>query len=364
MANIYSTETVSLYTTVSGGLQPYDQCARWAGGWTANTGATGTLTVGATPSNIPFIDSNNTPCASPGTSGGSLTGTLQPNGFTGTISVWVDVADSSGIFKESNTKTYTVEPVGSLIVNAGYDAAFGGPGPHYLTISSAGVTGGVPPYTYLWTQSYPSGSVPPGNPVNPERTYFTPGPAPLFQTSTSLFPDMEEFNSNGTYNFQLTATDSSGQTGTDSMQVTVTGATPPPAPIPAAAVSWSILRDLYALGEFKIERRRGAVTTTLVNTYVSTFGQIAVGTSGLVTGDQIRITASCADGSGGASSNVNIMLERQLRNPPNTTNTVYNVINSDIGGSPVFEYVPSQFGWYTVDPTAYWYNIDAGASLY
>jgi hypothetical protein len=349
MANIYSTQTVYLYTTVSGGLQPYDQCARWAGGWTANNGTTGALTVTPPGPGLPYIDSNNTPCAIPGTDGGSLTGTLMPNGFTGSVSVWVDVADSSGIFKESNTKTYTVLPVTALVVNAGPDRAISGVGPNYLTITGAGATGGTPPYTWAWSQDFPGD--------NPEISYFT--------TSTSQNPDIEEFNSNGIYYFQLTATDSLGQTGTDEMQVTVTGATPPAPPIPAAAISWSMTRDLYALGQFKLERRRGGVTSTLVNTPTGTSGTIPVGNAGIVVGDQIRITASCADGTGGNSSNVNIKLERQLRNPPNTSNVEYNVINSDPGGSPVFEYVPSQFGWTTaLDPTAYWYNIEAGASLY
>jgi len=360
MANINSNQSVALSTVVAGGVQPYDQCARWGGGWTANNGTTGALTVGATPPNIPFLDSSNTPCFSPGTSGGSLTGTLVANGFTGAISVSVNVADSSGIFKQSNIKEYNSLPVTALIVDAGPDLSINGVGPNLAAITLAGVTGGVAPYTYLWTQSYPSGT-----PANPERTYFTPGPAPLFQNSTALLPDLEEFNLNGTYYFQLTATDSLGNTGTDSMQVTVTGATPPPSVIPSAAISWSILRDTYALGQFRIDRRRGGVTSILVNTPVSTLGTIPVGTGGLVAGDEIRITVTCSDGSpgGGFGSNANVLLDRQLRNLPNTANNVQNVLDSDPSGSTVYAYIPSSFGWYTVNPTTYWYNINAGANL-
>jgi hypothetical protein len=211
MAQISSLETVYLYTTVSGGLQPYDQCARWAGGWTANNGTTGILQVGPPGPGLPYIDSTNTPCLSPGTSGGSLTGTLIPNGFTGTISVWVDVADSSGIFKESNTKSYTVEPAGALVVNAGPNQSING-NPPTIFLNAASVTGGSNSYTYSWNQSF----------SNPTVTYFnnalTLNPSPVTGAS-----------SNGAYTYTLTATDTvTGLTGSDSVVINVSGNTPPP----------------------------------------------------------------------------------------------------------------------------------------
>jgi hypothetical protein len=282
MANINSNQTVALSTVVTGGLQPYDQCARWAGGWTANNGTTGILGVGpVVPTFTPYIDSNNTPCAIPGTDGGSLTGTLMPNGFTGSISVWVDVADSSGIFKESNTKSYTVLPVTALIVNAGPDYALSGPGPHYFSVGGATASGGTPPYTYLWTQTYPG---------NPERSFFTPGipiSGPFTRNqSTALLPDLEEFTSNGTYNFQLTATDSSGQTGTDSMQVVVTGATPPPLGPSLDQITYEFI--LYdpgnVTGNFQITRNGGMV----VQGFNSAVGSV----NGFSSGDLISGSAS------------------------------------------------------------------------
>ena len=322
MPNIYSTETVNLYTTVSGGIQPYDQCARWAGGWTANSGLTGTLQVGlSAPANTPYINSNNTPCASPGTSGGSLTGTLQPNGFTGNISVWVNVADSSGIFKESNTKTYTVEPVGALIVNAGPDYAISGAGQSIIAVSGATATGGVPQYTYLWTQTYPG---------NPERTFFTPGiptvssPGVFARSqSTALLPELEEFNSNGTYNFQLTATDNSGQTGTDNMQVVVTGATPPVLAPTAASIIWdTTLYDPGAVSLSFVIRKNGVnqVTSSLTDS-----GSL----SGWISGQNISGSSQAIDLDGSLPVSVSWQISRQSRTFPYVTAIMATYVDCD-----------------------------------
>jgi hypothetical protein len=262
-----------------------------------------------------------------------------PNGFTGSISVWVDVADSSGVFKESNTKTYTVETVGALIVNAGPDRAINGVGPNYLTITGAGVTGGVPPYTYLWTQSYPSGSVPPGDPVNPERTYFTPGPAPLYQTSTALLPDMEEFNSNGTYNFKLTVTDNSGQTGTDSMQVTVTGATPPVVAPTAASIVWET--TLFDPGDVSLSftiRKNGVnqVTSGITNS-----GSL----SGWVAGQNISGSAGAIDLDGGNNVSAFWQITKQSRTAPYASTIIASYQDCDSSAASVssinFPYDPA-----------------------
>jgi hypothetical protein len=347
MANINSNQSVNLFTTVVGGFQPYEQCARWGGGWTANNGVTGALTVGATPPNIPYLDSNNTPCAVPGTSGGSLTGTLVANGFTGSVSVWVNVADSSGIFKESNTKSYTVLPVTALIVNAGPDFAISGAGPSIITVSGATATGGTPPYTWAWDQDFPGS--------NPDISYFF--------TSTDQEPDIQGFETDGTYTFNVTATDSLGNTGTDSMQVVVTGATPPPPPIPSAALSWSVTFDgAGIIGQFQILRRRGGVTSTLVSTNVSSIGTIPASTLGLVVGDEVRISVSAADGSmsGFGDTFASASLARTLRTPPNTSSVIQSLSDNDTGGFPSSVLT----AWYVVNPTAYWYDVVADGSVF
>jgi hypothetical protein len=323
MANINSNQTVNLYTTVTGGLQPYDQCARWSGSYTASNGNTGPIVVSTAPfapPNAPFIESNNTPCSIPGTDGGSLTGTLVANGFTGSISVWVDVADSSGIFKESNTKSYTVLPVTALIVNAGPDYALSGAGPHNFSVGGATASGGSPPYTYLWTQSWPG--------TNPERSFFTPGTFP-FATSTALLPDLKEFNSNGTYNFQLTATDNSGQTGTDSMQVTVTGATPPPLGPSDASIIWETTSfDPGNVDLNFVIRKNGGNQATAFNTDSGSLG-------GWVAGDIISGSTSCVDADGNMSVSAYWEISKQSRTAPYPITFIASYIECDNGSASV-----------------------------
>jgi hypothetical protein len=350
MSNINTTQTVYLYTAISGGIQPYDQCARWNGSYTASNGTTGSIVVDTSAlTNVPFIDSNNTPCSIPGTDGGSLTGTLIPNGFTGTLSVWVDVADSSGIYKESNTKTYSVVPLTALLVNAGPDQSISGAGPTLITFNGAAVSGGTPPYTYAWSQDIFT---------NPDITYFS--------NSADLQPTATGFNNDGTYVFELSATDSTPGTpltGTDTITVTVTGATPPPPPIPSAALSWSVTFDgVDILGGFQIDRRRGGVTSNLVSTNVSTNGTIPASTLGLVTGDEVRISVSAADGSFSSFGDTfaSATLARTLRTPPNTASIIQSVFDNDTGGFPSSVLT----AWYIVNPTGYWYDVVANGSVY
>ena len=281
MSNINTSQTVYLYTTLSGGIQPYDQCARWAGGWTASNGNTGTLAVGPAGSNIPYLDSNNTPCAIPGTDGGSLTGTLMPNGFTGDIGVWVEAADSEGVYAESNHKYYTVIPLTGVLAYAGPDQAISGVGPNTVSFNGATASGGTPPYTYEWSASL----------ANPYLyNTFSPNIYALNPTNTGFYVD-------GTYQFSLKVTDSMGATGTDSLNVNVTGATPPTIPF---TVLWDNQIGTTISGRsstLKIwHQPYGSVTWNLVetDTATTTAGHTGTVTLQLVdpTGDQIKVNVT------------------------------------------------------------------------
>jgi hypothetical protein len=350
--NILSNSSANLSTELSGGILPYDLCTRWAGGYTASNGATGLISATGTTAatGTPYINSSNVPCAIPGTNKASLTGIFYPNGFTGTAEVWIYVKDASGVEGESNHLNYTALPSTSLVVYAGPDQSITSP-PATITLSGATASNATGVTVWQWS----------ADPLNPEPTYFTPDE---FQIS----PDVGDFLTNGVYTFNLLVTDSIGQTGTDSMTVTVTGNEPSP-----SALDWTAgLTGVNNLPSFYIQRRRGGVTTYLVNpinTLGNTGGSIPIGSGSneLQNGDQIRSFISAVNGgeSSGESS-VFLRLEQQLRIPPYTINIVTNGQYNDTDplGSIVQGYVKTVAPhWHTIDTTNYRYIITATSSV-
>ena len=205
-------QTVFLNTTLSGGVQPYDPCTTWAGSYTASNGTTGLLYINGGPyvSGNPYIQSSN--CVS---GNGTLTGTFYPNGFTGAVGIRVYAKDASGIADESNYLEYSVIPEFQFNVSAGPDVTISNTS---YTLQGA-ISGGTPPYTSSWT------------------TMFKPvGTFPSYAPSSSVTgPFVANLVVDGTYTFRLSGADSAGHTGSDSVNVFVTGQTPPTIPF---AIQW------------------------------------------------------------------------------------------------------------------------------
>ena len=208
---ITTMQTVFLNTTLSGGVQPYDPCTTWMGSYTAGNGTTGTLPINGGPysNGFAYIQSSN--CVS---GNGTLTGTFYPNGFTGAVGLWVYAKDASGLSDESNHLEYNVILETQFNVAAGSDATISNT---TYTLQGA-ISGGSVPYTSSWvTQIKPAGAP---NPV------FTPS-----AVGTTV-PVVTNLTTDGTYTFRLNGADSAGHTGIDSVNITVTGQTPPTIPFP------------------------------------------------------------------------------------------------------------------------------------
>ena len=213
MSNITINQTIFLNTTLYGGVQPYDYCARWVGSYTASNGSTGLMPINplVVANGVPYISSDG-PCSVTPTKG-SLTGLFEPNGFTGNINIWVYGKDAVGLEDISNVITYGVLSPGALVVNAGPDSIVAGPATS-VNFTGATATGGLPPYTYSW--SVPIGS------SNPSST--------TIQLTTDLQPTVLGFSQDGVYTYQILVTDNNGITGTDIKIVTASGYTPAPLP--------------------------------------------------------------------------------------------------------------------------------------
>ncbi len=210
MSNITTSQVVNLFTALSGGVQPYDPCTTWAGGYTANDGSTGSIPINGGPYSVgtPWIDSPG-PCAGPAGKG-SLTGTFRPNGFIGEVSMWVNGKDASGISDMSNYLTYGIELPTAFFVNAGVDQS--GTSTEY-TLSGT-TNGGTAPFTYLWELL--------SGPLLIDEN-FVPNPTSLNTTITGL-------SENGTYVIRLTGTDGGALTSQDTLSITVSGQAEPPPP--------------------------------------------------------------------------------------------------------------------------------------
>ena len=215
MSNITTSQVVNLFTALSGGVQPYDPCTTWAGGYTANDGSTGSIPINGGPYSIgtPWIDSPG-PCAGP-VGKGSLTGTFRPNGFIGEVSMWVNGKDASGISDMSNYLTYGIELPTAFFVNAGNDQS--GTSDEY-TLSGT-INGGTAPFTYLWEIL--------SGPFIGDWN-FVPNDTSLNTIITGLTVD-------GTYVIRLTGTDGGAQTSQDTLSITVSGQLEP-GPGPGAFV--------------------------------------------------------------------------------------------------------------------------------
>ena len=202
---ITTLQTVSLNTTLSGGIQPYDPCTTWMGSYTAGNGTTGMLPINGNPypPGVAYIESSSGVCPL-----GSLTGTFYPNGFTGDVGLWVYAKDASGIADESNHLEYTVILEDAFNVSAGPDVTINNTS---YTLQGA-ISGGTQPYNFSWaTITKPSGAP---NPVYTPTYVGVTGPL-----VTNLVTD-------GTYTFRLAGADSASHTGSDSVNIVVTGQTP------------------------------------------------------------------------------------------------------------------------------------------
>lgn len=344
--NILSNQKADLSTVLSGGIQPYDPCTRWEGGYTASNGTTGLIAATGTTAaaGTPYIESSNSPCAIPGTNKASLTGIFRPNGFTGTANVWVYVKDASGVEGESNHISYNVLPSASLVVYAGPDQTVTTGGPVILPLSGATASNGTPPYTWEWTASL----------LNPEPTYFTPDE---FQQT----PDVEEFLTNGVYTYNLLVTDAIGQTGTDSVTVTVSGNI---SPIGPEAVEWNYTVIGDFLGSLTIERRRSGITSTILTQSVSAIGTIPIGSGpgAFQDGDEIRVSISSVYGGvdpGTWASTVDGLLTFTNRIPPYLLGFEWADSDFDNGGISSIS-----SGWIPITPSTKWYQVTATASGY
>lgn len=353
MSNITTLQTIALSTALSGGVQPYDPCATWVGVYTdLNDGSTGSIPINGGPysTGTPWIDSPGA-CAGP-VGKGSLTGTFRPNGFTGNVDLWVYGKDASGIADGSNILTYGVVEATALLVNAGLDQTVVGPGPVTANLSTSSATGGTPPYSWSWVQ-----------------TGVSPMPSPSIDNIVAQHPNITDLYTNGVYTFQCTVTDSTvpvSLTGTDSVAITVSGGTPPPNPVSPSALTWHYTRQTYAIGFFTIERKRGSgFWTTLLSQGAAGnyLGDILSGylPNEIETGDLIRVTISCSDGSiiGGFNSQASLQVVTQERSSPYDVFTEYSQTSQDFSGSPV-----SETYTFAVDLGLYQYQITASATLF
>ena len=350
MSQINTLQTILLNTTLSGGVQPYDPCATWAGDYIAANGTTGMLPINGGPYSNGFAYIETTgPCVSQGPARGSLTGRFYPNGFTGTVNFWTTAKDASGVNDESNHLTYEVVALNALTVNAGDDQFVNGNPPSIL-LNGASVSGGGGSYTYMW-------SAPLTNPYI--NTPFSP-------STLVLNPGVGNLAANGNYTFTLTATDTvTGLTGSDSVIINVSGNIPPPVVGPEAAL-WLYSRGTYAVGAFTVQRKRGTTTTTILtkNTYVNGLtGSIAVGSGTLQIqdGDQIKITVDSVDGS--PSSNLKSTCTGFLRSKNRSTGATGSIWTGNSTGA-VGAAVSITSGFVTVSPSTYQYEIQATASAW
>lgn len=352
MSNITTLQTIALSTALSGGVQPYDPCATWVGVYTdLNDGTTGSIPINGGPysTGTPWIDSPGA-CAGP-VGKGSLTGTFRPNGFTGEVDLWVYGKDASGIADGSNILTYGVVESTALLVNAGLDQTVVGPAPVTANLSTSSATGGTSPYSWLWVQSGTG-----------------PSPSPSIDNNVAQHPNITNLYTNGVYTFQCTVTDSTSPvplTGTDSVAITVTGADDPINPVSSAAMTWVYFREPSAIGFFQIERKRGTgFWTTLVNlvTQGSQSGDILSGylPNEVETGDQIRVTVTCTDGSfdGSYTSRAYLQMQTVQRTFPYTPTVEFTDTIIDTGGSTVtVQHI------FIVDLGLYQYQISGAATL-
>ena len=217
MANIYNNESISLQAVEYGGIEPYVSCIQWRGYTGGVTAHAFPVSSSTATSNTPCIVTSNGGCAS-GTGIGALTGTFVTNGYTGTVTMWIETTDALGCTAASNFKNYTVMPSTNINVYAGPDVSV--TSSTYI-ITGATISGGTPSYTYHWTTDSPSVTI--GN-------------------SGTSTPSISGMTTNGSYYLTLYGTDSGGHTGLDDMIITRSGAAIP------LTVTGSFTQSVFSAG--------------------------------------------------------------------------------------------------------------------
>ena len=161
----------------------------------------------------------------------------------------------------------------SLNANAGPDFNVNGPGPWDLNFTGS-VTGGSGATTTEWTQDL----------GNPEIVSF--------DDVYSLTPIVSGFNTDGIYNFTLTATDGT-LTDSDDMFVEISGANPPPSAPSADDLIWTITKSYISVDSnfdthLNISSNTGPALTS--ESMIDLGFQILSGvTNGFVNGEFIKV---------------------------------------------------------------------------